>query len=84
MDLSKGYYEAILDLIDRFFDGDIDQAHFEEYTRYVFVTEAYLLFTIDKLVHTMVKQVTRYAHKGKIFNWLYRPKLSSLTLNRLN
>ncbi|RCI02265.1 Transcriptional regulatory protein sin3, partial [Rhizopus stolonifer] len=57
IDLSKGYYHAVLELIDRFFDGDIDQQVFEEHTRYVFVTDAYLIFTIDKLVHSMVKQI---------------------------
>ncbi|KAG0953193.1 hypothetical protein G6F57_001621 [Rhizopus arrhizus] len=57
VELSKGYYHAILELIDKFFDGDIDQTLFEEYTRYIFVTDAYLLFTIDKLVHTMIKQI---------------------------
>lgn len=57
MDVSKGYYLALLDLIDKFFEGEIDQNFFEEYTRYIFVTDAYLLFTIDKLVHTMIKQV---------------------------
>lgn len=44
-------------MIDKFFDGDIDQQVFEEHTRYIFVTDAYLLFTIDKLVHSMVKQI---------------------------
>lgn len=44
-------------MIDRFFDGDIDQQVFEEHSRYIFVTDAYLIFTIDKLVHCMVKQI---------------------------
>ncbi|RCI05964.1 Transcriptional regulatory protein sin3 [Rhizopus stolonifer] len=57
VDVSKGYYLALLDLIDKFFEGEIDQNFFEEYTRYIFVTDAYLLFTIDKLVHTMIKQI---------------------------
>jgi paired amphipathic helix protein Sin3a len=57
VDVSKGYYTAILEMIDRFFDGDIDQQIFEEHSRYIFVTDAYLIFTIDKLVHSMVKQV---------------------------
>ncbi|KAF1800657.1 hypothetical protein FB192DRAFT_1327944 [Mucor lusitanicus] len=57
VDVSKGYYNAILEMIDRFFDGDIDQQVFEEHTRYIFTTDAYLIFTIDKLVHSMVKQV---------------------------
>jgi paired amphipathic helix protein Sin3a len=57
VDVSKGYYPAILEMIDRFFDGDIDQQVFEEHSRYIFVTDAYLIFTIDKLVHSMVKQI---------------------------
>lgn len=57
VDVSKGYYAAVLEMIDRFFDGDIDQQVFEEHTRYIFVTDAYLIFTIDKLVHSMVKQI---------------------------
>lgn len=57
IDLSSGYYNALLELIDRFFDGDLDQAMFEEKTRYLFVTEAHVLFTIDKLVHSIIKQV---------------------------
>lgn len=57
IDLSSGYYNALLELIDRFFDGDLDQAMFEEKTRYLFVTEAHVLFTIDKLVHSIIKQI---------------------------
>ncbi|KAI9254321.1 hypothetical protein EDC94DRAFT_238533 [Helicostylum pulchrum] len=57
VDVSKGYYNAVLEMIDKFFDGDIDQQVFEEHTRYIFVTDAYLIFTIDKLVHSMVKQI---------------------------
>ncbi|CEI90614.1 Putative Paired amphipathic helix protein Sin3b [Rhizopus microsporus] len=75
IDLSKGYYQAVLELIDKFFDGDIDQTLFEEYTRYVFVTDAYLLFTIDKLVHTMIKQIQTIITDSKslelirLFKW---------------
>ncbi|KAI7878718.1 uncharacterized protein EV154DRAFT_524921 [Mucor mucedo] len=57
VDVQNGYYNAVLDMIDRFFDGDIDQQVFEEHSRYIFVTDAYLIFTIDKLVHCMVKQI---------------------------
>ncbi|KAI9485323.1 MAG: hypothetical protein EXX96DRAFT_475954 [Benjaminiella poitrasii] len=57
VDVSRGYYQSILDMMDRFFDGEMDQQVFEEQTRYVFVTDAYLIFTVDKLVHSMVKQI---------------------------
>ncbi|CAO3597100.1 unnamed protein product [Absidia cylindrospora] len=54
---SNGYYHAVLGLLDRFFEGDIEPQSFEESVRYFFVTDAYLLFTIDKLVHAFVKQI---------------------------
>lgn len=57
VDTSNGYYNALLDLIDRLFDGDIDQTMFEEKARYLFATEVYVLFTIDKLVHSIIKQM---------------------------
>ncbi|KAI8379519.1 uncharacterized protein BYT42DRAFT_329822 [Radiomyces spectabilis] len=57
IDLSKGYYQALLDLIDRFFDGEMDQQVFEENARYLFVTDAYVLFTVDKLIHAIIKQI---------------------------
>ncbi|KAI8342641.1 hypothetical protein BC941DRAFT_389690 [Chlamydoabsidia padenii] len=57
IDTSNGYYQAILGLIDRFFEGEIEPQLFEESMRYFFVTDAYILFTIDKLVHALVKQI---------------------------
>lgn len=67
VDVGKGYYPAILEMIDRFFDGDIDQQVFEEHSRYIFVTDAYLIFTIDKLVHSIVKQVKTKPLKNMFF-----------------
>jgi paired amphipathic helix protein Sin3a len=57
MDFSQGYYDTLLDLIDKFFEGDLDQQSFEECSRYIFGTKAYLMFTIDKLVHVLAKQI---------------------------
>ncbi|KAI8084776.1 uncharacterized protein BX664DRAFT_267268 [Halteromyces radiatus] len=57
IDLTQGHYKALLEQIDRFFDSDVDIAMFEEIARYLFTTEAYILFNIDKLVHALVKQI---------------------------
>ena len=54
---SNGNYGYLLDLIDRFLDSKVDQQKFEDCTREMFGTAAYPLFTIDKLVHTLVRQV---------------------------
>jgi paired amphipathic helix protein Sin3a len=57
MDFKHGYYNALLKLIDRFFDDELDQYVFEECTRYLFGTKAYILFTIEKLMLSIMRQV---------------------------
>lgn len=57
MDTKQGYYNVLLALIDKLFEGDIDQQTFEESVRYIFGTDAYILFTIDKLVLSLVRHV---------------------------
>ncbi|CAO3621024.1 unnamed protein product [Cunninghamella blakesleeana] len=57
IDISNGYYAATLEVIDRFFDGEIEGQSFEEYLRYYFATDTYVLYTVDKLVNAFVKQI---------------------------
>jgi paired amphipathic helix protein Sin3a len=56
--LSNGYYNALLDIIDHFFEGEMESSSFEESVRYVFGINAYIMFTIDKVVQALIKQVT--------------------------
>ncbi|KAI7902789.1 Sin3 family co-repressor-domain-containing protein [Cokeromyces recurvatus] len=65
IDLSKSYYDALLDIIERFFEGDYDQQTFEENARFVYSIDAYIMFTIDKLLHTLIKQVSFFFLKKK-------------------
>ena len=58
MDFKRGYYNALLRLIDQFFDDELDQHVFEECARYIFGTKAYVMFTIDKLMISMMRQVS--------------------------
>ncbi|KAL7332816.1 hypothetical protein PS15p_201811 [Mucor circinelloides] len=57
MDFKRGYYQALLKLIDRFFDDAFDQTTFEECTRYIFGNKAYVLFTVDKLMQSIMRQL---------------------------
>lgn len=57
MDFKLGYYNALLKLIDRFFDDELDQHVFEECARYIFGTKAYIMFTIDKLMISIMRQL---------------------------
>ncbi|KAI8981426.1 hypothetical protein BDB01DRAFT_851219 [Pilobolus umbonatus] len=57
MDFKGGYYKTLLNLIDMLFAEKIDQYAFEESIRYIFGTKAYMLFTIDKLMSCMMRQL---------------------------
>ena len=58
MDTKRGYYSLLLALIDKLFEGEVDQQTFEECVRYIFGTDAYIMFTIDKLVLSLVRHVS--------------------------
>lgn len=51
------YYDTLLDMCEKLFDGDIDQATFEESIRYMYGIEGYLVFTLDKVIGALVKVV---------------------------
>lgn len=52
------FYHRALGLCERLYDGDIDQSAFEEGLRQMFGTQAYILFTLDKVIHAILKQVS--------------------------
>jgi paired amphipathic helix protein Sin3a len=58
MDTKRGYYNLLLALIDKLFENDIDQQTFEECVRYTFGASAHVMFTIDKLVLSIVRHVS--------------------------
>jgi paired amphipathic helix protein Sin3a len=49
------YYDTLLDLSEKFFDGELDGNTFEESIRYMFGIEGYLVFTLDKVVGALIK-----------------------------
>ncbi|KAI9469126.1 MAG: hypothetical protein EXX96DRAFT_492645 [Benjaminiella poitrasii] len=57
MDLKRGYYNVLLSLVDKLFEGEIDQQTFEECVRCIFGGDAYVMFTIDKLVLSIVRHI---------------------------
>ncbi|EAU92595.2 transcription regulatory protein [Coprinopsis cinerea okayama7 len=50
-------YAYLLNACERLFDNEMDQPTFEEHLRWFFGTKAYLLFTIDKVIAALIKQV---------------------------
>lgn len=49
------YYDTLLDLIEKYFEGELDSNTFEESVRYMYGIEGYIVFTIDKVVGSLVK-----------------------------
>ncbi|KAK2461462.1 hypothetical protein APHAL10511_005925 [Amanita phalloides] len=56
-DGSNVVYLYLLNECEKLFDNELDQAAFEEHMRWFFGTKAYQLFTLDKLITALVKQV---------------------------
>lgn len=54
----KNFYEFALELCERYFDAEIDSATFEENLRYMWGIKAFPAFTVDKLVASMIKNVS--------------------------
>ncbi|EJC98663.1 uncharacterized protein FOMMEDRAFT_161494 [Fomitiporia mediterranea MF3/22] len=51
------FYSYLLDACEKLFEGELDQASFEENMRFLFGTKAYIVFTLDKLIAALIKQV---------------------------
>ncbi|KAJ7602738.1 histone deacetylase complex, SIN3 component [Roridomyces roridus] len=58
-------YMYLLDSCEKVFDNELDQATFEEHMRWFFGEKAYHLFTIDKVIAALVKQVLTIAGDNK-------------------
>ncbi|KAJ6611497.1 hypothetical protein B0H10DRAFT_2224012 [Mycena sp. CBHHK59/15] len=50
-------YMYLLDACEKVFDNELDQVTFEEHMRWFFGEKAYHVFTMDKLITALVKQV---------------------------
>lgn len=58
---AEHYYEYALELAEKLFDGDVDQQTYEEQLRYMGGIRSYPLFTLDKLISTVIKHVSSQA-----------------------
>lgn len=58
----EDYYPAFLDMVRNLLDGNMDSSQYEDSLREMFTIHAYIAFTMDKLIQSIVRQVT--AGKG--------------------
>ncbi|KIL63546.1 hypothetical protein M378DRAFT_79542 [Amanita muscaria Koide BX008] len=60
------FYELLLETCERLFDNDIEQHAFEDKIRGVFgIQDAYKIFTVDKVIGAIIKQVQAVIFDGK-------------------
>lgn len=60
IDLSNGQYAAMMDVMVQFLEGKLEQQKFEDSARHVFGINAYVMFTIDKTIQTLIRQIKAY------------------------
>lgn len=53
------YYPAFLDMVRSLLDGTIDPTQYEDTLREMFTIHAYVGFTMDKLVQSIARQVSK-------------------------
>lgn len=56
------FYGHLLESCEKFFEGELEPLAFEENLRFMFGTRAYVMFTVDKVVAAIVKQVRCVPH----------------------
>lgn len=54
----EDYYPAFLDMVRNLLDGNMDSSQYEDSLREMFTIHAYIAFTMDKLIQSIVRQVT--------------------------
>ena len=59
---AQHYYTHLLSMAERLFENEVDIGTYEETLRLMFGTKAYIMFTLDRVVAAIIKQV---GHAGK-------------------
>ncbi|XP_072837916.2 paired amphipathic helix protein Sin3a isoform X1 [Pogona vitticeps] len=53
----EDYYPAFLDMVRNLLDGNMDSSQYEDSLREMFTIHAYIAFTMDKLIQSIVRQL---------------------------
>ncbi|KAH9964149.1 hypothetical protein BC827DRAFT_1356668 [Russula dissimulans] len=66
-DNEEALYHYMLEACEKLFMNELDQATFEEQMRWFFGTKAFLLYTVDKIVASLIKQVQTIVSDNKCY-----------------
>jgi len=75
------YYPAFLDMVRSLLDGNLDSTQYEDTLREMFTIHAYIGFTIDKVIHNIIRQVrmVQFAPGTCFWPWTKTITLSLIT-----
>lgn len=59
---AEHYYGHLLASAEKLFEGELDATAYEELLRVMFGTKAYIMFTIDRVIAAIIKQVSSEFH----------------------
>ncbi|WVR05681.1 hypothetical protein IAU60_002703 [Kwoniella sp. DSM 27419] len=82
---AQHYYGHLLSMAERLFENDVDNLTFEETLRLMFGTKAYTMFTVDRVIAAIVKQVQTILGDMKsqeLLALLQRDRANERTTNR--
>lgn len=65
----EDYYPAFLDMVRNLLDGNMDSSQYEDSLREMFTIHAYIAFTMDKLIQSIVRQVPAASKAGGCLGW---------------
>lgn len=55
----EDYYSVFLEMVRNLLDGNMEPSQYEDSLREMFTIHAYIAFTMDKLIQSIVRQVSR-------------------------
>ncbi|KAJ6494619.1 histone deacetylase complex, SIN3 component [Mycena vitilis] len=68
---AEHYYDLLLESCERLFDNELEQSVFEDQMRFMFgIKDAFKVFTIDKVIGSLIKQVQLLFGDGKSLDLL--------------
>lgn len=62
----EDYYSAFLEMVKNLLDGNMEASQYEDSLREMFTIHAYIAFTMDKLIQSIVRQVNTRPSTGPL------------------
>lgn len=77
----EDYYSAFLEMVRNLLDGNMEASQYEDSLREMFTIHAYIAFTMDKLIQSIVRQVLTCFLKERAAVVVYQPVTNSFSFS---